>query len=551
VKYPLIPIAILLIFFCCSNNPKPEKVTVKTPQDVNKITSEEIRALFGQKLSDSLLVVGKDSLFTFPYIKGLMNPEFSPLWTNEGKFSALGDTLFSIIRNARHYALYREDYHFSALENLSNNFYDKKKDEYNATSLAEAEVLMYDACLKFGAHLNKGRFYPDSLLLEWKPGKLNNNWFDIIKAGIKENNLRKAFESLEPKQEGYVFLRDEFRKYIYDKNARDFDSVSFALYSDTSKMLKEKIIERLKLTGEYDSTLSGNDSIKFLKAVKRFQRNWNMEPDGKLGRLTRQAFGYNREKLIRQMEMALERWRWEETKLPSVFFWVNIPSFNLKVVEKDTLVIESNIVCGKPETQTPLLKSNINQIIVYPYWNVPFSIATKEILPAVQRDTSYLRKKNFEVLNSKNEIVDPATVKWRKYNRENLPYKFRQRIGEDNSLGIVKFNFNNKHGVYLHDTNSKRYFRTSARSQSHGCIRLEKYMEVARFLIRDDTLTLPYDTLLNWMATPVQHKIDMKKKFTIYTKYYTAVADTTGNLKVYLDIYRKDEKMMKMVYREK
>ncbi|MBC7862956.1 MAG: L,D-transpeptidase family protein [Bacteroidia bacterium] len=551
MKNYLFLILSVFFFFSCSNNPAQEtKVTVKTPQDVNKITTEQLKELFGKKTNDSLLVIGKDSLITLSFIKQVMNPEFSPLWTDAGKLSALGDSLFAIIKSARHYALYSETYHFSKINSLVENFYDKGKDEYNTTSIAQAEALMYDAYLKFGAHINKGRFYPDSLLLEWKPSKLDLNWVQTLNSGIKEKNLRKAIESLEPKQEGYIFLRDEFRKYIYDKNVKNFDSIPFTTLPDTSKLLKIKIAERLKFTGEYDSTLEGNDSVKLSKALKRFQKNWNMDPDGKVGKLTKQALGINREKVIRQMEMALERWRWEEEKLPNVYFWINIPSFTLRVMEDDTLVIQSNVVCGKPENQTPLLKSRINFMLIYPYWNVPPSIAGKEILPAVQRDSSYLRKKNFEIIDHLGNVVDNKTVKWRKYNRTNLPYRFRQRIGEDNSLGIVKFNFNNPYGVYLHDTNSKRYFKTAARSQSHGCIRLEKYMDVARFLIREDTLKLPYDTLLNYLATPIQRKIDMKKKFPIYTKYFTAVADSANRLQLYLDIYRKDEKMMQLIYRK-
>lgn len=155
-----------------------------------------------------------------------------------------------------------------------------------------------------------------------------------------------------------------------------------------------------------------------------------------------------------------------------------------------------------------------------------------------------------EVINSKNEVLNPSTIKWKRYNAKNLPYKFRQRIGEDNSLGVVKFNFNNKHGVYLHDTNSKRYFKTAARAQSHGCIRLEKYVEVARFLLREDTLKIPYDTLDVYLQTPVQRKINLKEKVPIYTKYFTATTDSLGNLHIYLDIYRKDEAMMNMIYRK-
>ncbi len=542
----------LLLLSCVGKGPATteQTVVVKTPQDVNKTVYEQLKLIVEPKANDSLLTIGNVTLLTFPYIKNIIS-DYQPLWTDKGKFTDLGDSLFSLIRNAMHYALYKEDYHFSLIDSLSRNFYDKSKDEYNATIIAQTELLLYDGYLKMGAHVNKGRFYPDSLLLVWNPFKLNADWFTILHDGIKNKNLRAAIETLEPRQEGYVFLRDEFRKYIYDNTAVEFDSIPFSSAGDSIALLKQKIMERFKITGEYDSTITGNDSVVFIKAMKRFQKNWHLEPDGKIGKLTKQALQYNREKVIRQMEMAIERWRWEEPKMPKIYFWVNIPAFTLRVMEEDTVVIKSNVVCGKPETQTPLLKSKINHMLIYPYWNVPYSIAWKEILPAVQRDTSYLRKKNMEVINMAGAVVESHTVKWKKYNKENLPFRFRQRIGEDNSLGIVKFNFYNKHGVYLHDTNSKRYFKTAARSQSHGCIRLEKYMEVARFLLRDDTLKIPYDTLDAYMATPMQRQIDLKKKHPIYIKYFTAEADSTGNLQLYLDIYRKDEQMAELIYGKK
>lgn len=190
-------------------------------------------------------------------------------------------------------------------------------------------------------------------------------------------------------------------------------------------------------------------------------------------------------------------------------------------------------------------------MLVYPYWNVPYSIAWKEILPMVKRDTAYLRKKNFECVDSKGKVLDISKIPWSKLNKDNLPFKFRQRIGGDNSLGICKFNFHNKYGVYLHDTNSKRYFKTFYRYQSHGCIRLEKFIETAKFLIRDDTLKTPYDTLMAYFETPIQRQINIKKPVPIYTKYYSVIPDSAGGIHFFIDIYRKDEKMMEMVYRNK
>jgi murein L,D-transpeptidase YcbB/YkuD len=146
-------------------------------------------------------------------------------------------------------------------------------------------------------------------------------------------------------------------------------------------------------------------------------------------------------------------------------------------------------------------------------------------------------------------VTNLGKLNWKRFNKNYLPVKFRQRIGNENSLGICKFNFNNKYGVYLHDTNSKRYFKTFYRFQSHGCMRLEQFDALARFLIREDTLKIPYDTLTAYFGRQEQRQINMRKPLQLYVRYYTATTDSVGNLFKYIDIYRKDEQMMKMVYR--
>ena len=540
----------LLLLFACDRHDSQEKIiSKKTPQEIDEIVSDEIANLLEKKISDSVVVVCQEKLIAYPFFSSFFENNSALVWTKGGSLNPLGESLTDILRDARYFGLFPPDYHIGKIDSLLKFFTDQKNNSINATAVAETELLLSDAYIKMAVHIHRGRFLSDTLLLSWNAKQMPEGWIDFLKNGVKKNKLSYTLEQLEPKKEGYRFLISAFRKYYSDNAFGDFDSVAVSSLEDSIPLLKSEILRRFSRTGEYDSSVSGSDSIKFIKAMKCFQRNWHLEPDGKIGKLTRQALQYNREKIFRQIEMAIERWKWEPDTLPEKFFWINLPSFNLKVMENDTLVMESNIVCGKPETPTPLLRSKINYMTIYPYWNVPYSIAAKEILPAVQRDTSYLRKKNMEVLNSKNEILNPSTIKWKRFNEKNLPYKFRQRIGEDNSLGVVKFNFNNPHGVYLHDTNSKRYFKTAARSQSHGCIRLEKYVEVARFLLRDDTLKLPYDTLDVYLATPQQRKINLKSKVPIFTKYFTATADSLGNLDVFLDIYRKDEAMMKMIYR--
>jgi len=570
LRYPLLLLSALVLTNCAiTEEPNPEKkVIVRKVQDLNKIVGEQLHDILNDNKTKEVLVLHRDTLLAFTFFRPLYFDTYSELFSSRGKLNELGDTLVKIIKEARFYGLIPNDYHYEKIDSLQKIFFCKPDSSYDAYALAKADLLLCDAYFKFGAHLNKGRFYPDSLLLEWNPNKLDTNWIDILKWGLSTKHIRQALDSLEPKHEGYVLLKQELRKYIRENESIDWDSVSFYNITDTAKFY-ENLKQRLIVTGNYDSlakystrrikvpiTQHIRDSLILAEGIKSFQKTWSLEPDGKLGKHTRRALAQSKETTIRQMEMALERWRWEPKVFPKKYFWVNIPSCDLHVFEwdkkqkKDTLVLLSNVVVGKPENQTPILKSKINYMIIYPYWKVPYSIAWKEILPAVQADTSYLRRKGFEVLGAHGVPVDPTKIKWRKYNKTNLPYSFRQRIGEENSLGICKFNFNSRHGVYMHDTNSKKYFKTFYRWQSHGCIRLEQYYEAARFIIRDDTLKIPYDTLDAWLATPNQQKINLRKQIPICTKYYSVIADSTG-LHRYIDIYRKDEEMARMLYGRK
>jgi murein L,D-transpeptidase YcbB/YkuD len=530
-------------------------VEVKKVQDVNAEALHILTRYYANSVGDSLLVIGRDSLVAYPFFEKLTGGT-RLIFTDKGKLTPKGDSLFSLIRNSRTYGLIAKDYHYQALDTLLNNFYEKKDSAYNVSYIAAFEALITDAYLKFGAHLNKGRFNPDTMLLEWKPKKLDTNWVSILKFGLEENKMRNSLDSLEPVHEGYHFLKQALNDYIAETKDMNWDSVSFANVTDTLK-LKQELKKKLMDTGDYDDSLKVNDSLKLAKAIKSFQKKFNLEPDGKLGKYTKQALGLSKELTIRQMEMALERWRWEPRKYPERYAIINIPSAEVNVWEWDkkkkidTLVFNSRVVVGKPDHETPTLKSKINYMLVYPYWNVPYSIAWKEILPMVQRDTNYIHKKNFEVINWKGEVVtDLSKLKWKKFSKDYLPVKFRQRIGDENSLGICKFNFNSKYGVYMHDTNSKRYFKTFYRYQSHGCIRLEKFVEMARFLIRDDTLKIPYDTLNAYFARQEQRQINLRKPLPIYVRYFTASADSNLTLHLNLDIYKKDRQMIKMLYKD-
>ncbi len=532
---------ICILFVSCSQEPETKIIKVSTPQDLEKETTSLLTEYLKK---DSLLNVDSILLTCYTFYKSNYNNKL--LWFNQTQLNTKGDSLLSLIKHSVNYGLNPEHYHLSNIQDNIDSI-RSGKEFINVTALIHADLLLSDAYFLMGAHLNKGRFYADSLLLQTNFNKLDKGWDSLLISAYQKGNLKAGLDSLEPKFYGYRMLKKELATILKDTTLFQLDSIPFISQKD-SAVKRQLIIKSLIKQGFYDTLMQANDSIKLAKALNKLQKKWFIQPDGKIGKYTTQALSYNRQKIIQQISMSMERWRWEN-KFPERYAFINIPAFELTVFEKDTVVMQSAIVCGKPENQTPILKSKIDHMLIYPYWNVPISIATKEILPAVQRDTSYIRRKNFEVLGANDVVLDYTKVPWKKYTKDYLPVRFRQRIGEENSLGVVKFNFYNPYGVYLHDTNSKRYFKTSSRAQSHGCIRLEKFIEFADFLIRDDSVNVTHDSLQVYFAKQEQRKLKLKKPLPIYTRYYTAHADSTG-LKLYIDVYRKDEDMMKLIYKK-
>ncbi|MBI3520094.1 MAG: L,D-transpeptidase family protein [Bacteroidetes bacterium] len=530
----------IFIFSSCSNKTKEVKtVKINAPQDLEKEISNELSTLI---TADTIISIDSIPLTCYRYFKSQYTNNL--LWFNTASLNTKGDSLLQLIKKCEYYGLIPDNYHFSVIKNHIDSIHSNKN-LINVTSLVNADLLMSDAYYLMGAHLNKGRFYADSICLQTNFNKLDHGWDSLLLEGYTKNHLKAALDSLEPKFYHYRMLKKELAVILNDTTLYQVDSIPFVTEKD-SLIKRQLIIKSLIKQGFYDTTSSFNDSMRLVKALNKLQKKWFIQPDGKLGKYTTQSLSYNRDKIIKQICMTMERWRWEN-KFPEKYAFINIPAFWLTVFEKDTVVMQSAVVCGKPDHQTPVLKSKIDHMLIYPYWNVPISIATKEILPAVQRDTAYIRKKNFEVLGAGNKVLDYTKIPWRKYTKDYLPVRFRQRIGEENSLGVVKFNFNNPYGVYLHDTNSKRYFKTSSRAQSHGCIRLEQFIEFADFLIRDDSVHYTHDSLQLYFAKQEQRKLKLKKPLPIYTRYYTANADSTG-LKLYIDVYRKDEEMMNLIY---
>jgi L,D-transpeptidase YcbB len=211
--------------------------------------------------------------------------------------------------------------------------------------------------------------------------------------------------------------------------------------------------------------------------------------------------------------------------------------------------MESNVIVGKPATPTPTLSSKIDCFVVFPYWYVPRKITVEEYLSVIKKDTTFITRNNFDVLDRKGNIVQLSSINWNQYNANNFPFVLRQREGTENSLGIIKFVFDNPHAVFLHDTNAKKLFRNDIRAYSHGCIRLEKAFQLAHYLIGGGRTAISSQSLDKYLNLEKRITISLKQPVPIHIRYFTCTV-TNGQLHFYPDIYKKDNVLIKTIYRQ-
>jgi murein L,D-transpeptidase YcbB/YkuD len=187
---------------------------------------------------------------------------------------------------------------------------------------------------------------------------------------------------------------------------------------------------------------------------------------------------------IQQIRMNLERWRWAPRELGKRYILINVPAYQMQVVEGDEPVLAMRVIVGKPDWPTPLFSDEMTYVVFSPYWNIPENILRDETLPRLVNDPDYLSRNNIEVVGTSGEVVDPTGIDWADTTGTS-GLRFRQTPGPENALGLVKFVFPNHFNVYLHDTPNDKLFNRPQRTLSHGCIRVEKPVELAQYVLRD------------------------------------------------------------------
>ncbi len=309
----------------------------------------------------------------------------------------------------------------------------------------------------------------------------------------------------------------------------------------------ESLRQILTLYGDYRQSNPGPLVRAWLdpvlaEALRQFQRRHGLKPDAVLGPATRRALNVPPELRVHQLLLNHERQLAFRTRLPSYYVQVNLPEFRLRLYDDGKSVLEMKTIVGRQSRSTPTLETEIKSLVVNPAWNIPRSIAFKDILPKWQADADYLKQHNMRIVSGwggDKAWIDSAQVDPDQLYRGQEYLRLYQLPGRNNALGQIKFLAPNSQAIYLHDTPVKSLFHKSQRAFSSGCVRLENPRLLAQFLLKAQQLKQPLDALL---AQPETHRVPLQQPVKLYLTYWTAWLDQQQGVQFREDIYQRDRR---------
>ena len=476
---------------------------------------------------------------------------YRPAWSRNRTPSNQAAALDQSIRMAADDGLRPADYHLDKISMILDSLGGNGLEEMTDQLLADLDLLLTDAYLILGAHLLAGRIDPERLDPMWKAQRRNTDLATKLEAALQADRIGESLQELLPWHGGY----DRLKKALADY--RQIEAAGgWAAFPGTDKLQQGDrghrvtlLRNRLATEGFLDDSGSTADPNFFdndlADALKRFQTQFGLEPDGVVGAQTRLALNLTVQQRIRQIIVNLERWRWLPQNLGVRYLLVNIAAFSLTVVEEGRSVLQMRVVTGRSFRRTPVFSDTITYLVLNPYWNIPPMIAVKDILPKIKKSPDFLINQKIRIFqgwNSNTREMDPTSVNWQTINARNFPFHLRQDPGPQNALGRIKFMFPNPYDVYLHDTPSKELFAKARRDFSSGCIRIEKPLELAEYLLRKHP-DWPSEKIRDTLSGPeaAEKTVKLPEPLNIHLLYWTVWVDEQNLLHFGPDVYDRDQ----------
>ncbi len=539
---------------CHDNHPKDKPVIISAPEKMDDAVSGKIQDVLDYAQSNNGKINDSSTLSAVNVVSAFYTSNnFKSIWSSNEVVKPLADSLVAFISQSRYYGLFPSDYHQEELQKIHQQLQADSMAARNAMVWTQLDLLSTDAFFMLLKDLKQGRLVDDSISILKRKNWIDSFFINNLKEVFDKVQITAILDRAEPHLLQYDSIRYSLKDFVDSMDTGTYQNITFP-YTDTLEFRKN-VYARMLQEGIGQEGIQDPDSIQLATAIKSYQKKHNLEADGKIGPATvRSMNNTDRNKFI-SAAISLDKYKGMDS-LPQTYLWVNIPSFKLELWDNDTVILKSKVIVGKPQTPTPELSSRINNLVLFPTWTIPESIIKKDILPELKKDPGYLASKGYNLFTDSGTIVNPYTVNWSRY-KNGIPWRVIQGSGDDNALGIFKFNFSNPYSVYLHDTNQRYLFANTNRALSHGCVRVQKWQQLADFIVdRDSAMQRPgslnysKDSIQVWIKKQVRKSIMVKNKLSLYIVYFTCAAE--GNkLEFYDDIYGYDRQLAEKYFKGK
>ncbi len=431
-----------------------EEVKNILKQTIDTNTSEVI-------LGDQFMLSSSDLIREY-YKKN----NYTPVWVGKSKETPIADSLIFQIKESVNEGLNSLDYHIQGIEALQKEliYYN----EFNSSAMAFTkwayfELLLTDAFFLYTQNLYAGRIHNESINKEWINKITLINVVDSLKKISSQNSISKTINNFNCTYPQYLKLKMLMRQYVNINKLGGWPVLKNENAFGTGDIKVDEMALYNRLFMTKNSPPAKTDTAfesELINAVKLFQHTHNLKVNGIIDEETLTELNIPVSKRIKQIALNMERWRWLPREMKKDFVFVNTAGYKLDLMDPNRSIMDMKIIVGKTDHRTPVFNADMVYIILNPWWEVPMSIAKKEILPKIKKDYSYLKKENIKIYNSWEEEAEeiPAeSINWNLVTSENFNYRLRQSPGVWNALGRIKFIFPNNYielAVYLLRNNS-------------------------------------------------------------------------------------------------